>query len=102
VSGARGPTSRITTDAMSHDDLVAALRRIDELHDVGNYQPNFHFRSRPFLHFHEGPQGVYADVRLGTEDFRPIPAATPAERAELLERVRRHIRHVTGARKSRR
>jgi hypothetical protein len=30
---------------MTHDDLVAALRRIDGLHEVGNSHPNFQFRS---------------------------------------------------------
>jgi len=86
----------------THDDLVAALRAIDALDDVGNYQPNFQFRSRPFLHFHIGPDGIYADVRLGTKDFRPVSASTPEEREELLARVRSHVAHVERTRKSRR
>ncbi|HET9728316.1 MAG TPA: hypothetical protein VFR41_02795 [Acidimicrobiia bacterium] len=88
--------------AMTHDDLVAALRAIDDLHDVGNYHPNFHFRSRPFLHFHVGTTGIYADVRLGTADFRPVPASTPQERQELLARVQRHVTRVERTRKQRR
>jgi hypothetical protein len=84
---------------MTHDDLVAALRAIDGLRDVGNYHPNFHFRSQPFLHFHAGPNGIYADVRLGTRDFREIAASTPEERQELLARVRKHVTRVDRTRK---
>ena len=85
----------------THDDLVAALRRIEGLEDVGNYHPNFHFRSRPFLHFHVDARGIYADVKLGTPDFREIPVSTPEERAELLTRVERHVTRVERTRKTR-
>lgn len=88
--------------AMTHDDLVAALRAIEGLRDVGNYHPNFHFRSQPFLHFHAGPNGTYADVRLGTSDFREFPASTPEERQELFDRVQKHVARVDRSRKSRR
>jgi hypothetical protein len=54
------------------------------------------------LHFHTGPNGIYADVRLGTRDFREIAASTPEEREELLARVRRHVMHVERTRKERR
>jgi hypothetical protein len=84
----------------THDDLVAALRTIDGLHDVGGRQPNFHFRSRPFLHFHVGEQGVYADVRLGGRGVRRVPASTPAERQALLDQVRRHVTRVERTRKA--
>jgi hypothetical protein len=87
---------------VSHDDLVAALRNVEGLQDVGNYHPSFHFRSEPFLHFHVDGDGTYADVRLGTHDFRPMPASTPEERQELLARVQRHVTRVNRTRKSRR
>jgi hypothetical protein len=74
----------------SHDALIAALREIDGLRDKGKVHPAFHFRSRAFLHFHVGPDGRYADVRFGDE-WEPVPAATPEERAVLLDRVRRHV-----------
>jgi hypothetical protein len=99
----RAPARRAQPQPIeTHDDLVAALRAIDALDDVGNSYPNFHFRSRPFLHFHLGPNGIYADVRLGTKDFRPVAASTPEEREELLARVRSHVAHVERTRKSRR
>jgi hypothetical protein len=84
---------------MSHDDLVAALRSIDGLKDVGKSLPNFQFRSRPFLHFHSGPDGTYADVRFGSGDFEPVWASTPGERADLLARVEDHVRRLARQRK---
>jgi hypothetical protein len=79
---------------MSHEELVDALRAIDGLTDLGQGPPNFHFRSRPFLHFHDHPDGIYADVRLGRGDFQPVWASTPGERLELLALVLDHVEHV--------
>jgi len=84
---------------MTHDGLVEALRAIDGLVDVGQDPPIFHFRSKPFLHFHEGEDGVYADVRLGSGGFEPVPAATPDERLALLATVADHIDRIEGPRK---
>jgi hypothetical protein len=85
---------------MSHDDLVQALRAIDGLRDVGRSQPNLHFRSQPFLHFHIDSRGIFADVRLGTGGFEPVPCATSTQRAELLARVYDHVEHVQRTRKT--
>ena len=85
---------------MSHAQLVAALRAIDGLSDVSQDPPNFHFRGRPFLHFHQGDGGTYADVRFGSADFEPIRASTPRERAELLARVCDHVERLERASKS--
>jgi hypothetical protein len=83
---------------MTHVELVEALRAIDGLVDVTGGQtdrPNFHLRHKPFLHFHINPDGdIYADVRLGGGDFKPVWASTPAEREDLLRRVRKQVRRV--------
>jgi hypothetical protein len=50
---------------MTFDELVASLRQVDGQRDKGKRPPDFHFRSRPFLHFHNGPDQTYADVRFG-------------------------------------
>jgi hypothetical protein len=84
---------------MTHDELVSALRSIDGLRDVGKVHPNFHFRSRPFLHFHDSADGTYADVRFGSGDFEPVWASTPAERMVLLARVTAHVEQITRSRK---
>ena len=87
---------------MSHDDLVAALRAIAGLVDVGQDPPNFHFRSRPFLHFHVGSDGTYAHVRFGLSDFEAVWTATPRERMELLARVSDHVERLDRVRKTHR
>ena len=83
---------------MTHAQLVEALLAIDGLVDVTGGsadRPNFHLRHKPFLHFHVDPDGggLYADVKLGggpAAHFEPIWASTPAERQDLLRRVRKH------------
>jgi hypothetical protein len=87
---------------MTHAQLVEALRTTGGLVDVtggSGDRPNFHLRRKPFLHFHTDPAsgGLYADVNLGgpPSDFEPVWASTPAEREELLRRVRKRVRRVT-------
>ena len=49
-----------------------------------------HSRSKPFLHFHNGPDRTYADVRFGG-DFEPVTGSTPEQREVLLEQVKAHV-----------
>jgi hypothetical protein len=72
------------------DELAASLRQIDGQRDKGKHPPNFHYRSKPFLHFHNGPDRTYADVRFGG-DFEPVTASTPKHREVLLEQVKAHV-----------
>jgi hypothetical protein len=46
----------------------------------------FYVRSTAFLHFHEDPSGLHADVRLGPE-FSRFRVETEEERDELLRRI---------------
>lgn len=46
----------------------------------------FYVRSRAFLHFHEDPSGMHADVRLGPEWTR-VRAETADEQGALLARI---------------
>ena len=46
----------------------------------------FYVRSKAFLHFHEDPSGLHADVRLGP-DFSRFRVETEEERDELLTRI---------------
>jgi len=80
--------------------LLDALRSVDGLIDVGRDPPNFHFRSRPFLHFHMRGERMYADVRFGNGDFEPIWASTPPEREELLARVSDHVERLQSLKKA--
>jgi len=64
--------------------LLAALRARPALRER---RPGiFELKSRAFLHFHDDPSGIFADVRLA-EDFVRMPVTSHAERADLLDRI---------------
>ena len=46
----------------------------------------FYLKSKSFLHFHEDPKGMFADVGLG-DDFERIRVDEPAGAALLLQRI---------------
>lgn len=96
----RGDAASDDGVGMTHEQLLEALRAVDGLVDVGRDPPNFHFRARPFLHFHVHDEGMYADVRFGSGDFEPIWASTPQEREELLARVSDHVERLQSLRKA--
>ena len=64
------------------EPFLARLRTVPGI--VERKRGIFHRRSRAFLHFHEDPSGLYADVRLDAE-FERFPVTTPAERERLFE-----------------
>jgi hypothetical protein len=67
------------------EPLLERLRTVPGL--VEKTRGVFYERSRAFLHFHEDPTGMYADVRLGAE-FERLRVETPDERDALLEQIR--------------
>jgi hypothetical protein len=46
----------------------------------------FELKSRAFLHFHDDPAGVFADVRLA-EGFVRLPVTSSSQQSDLLERI---------------
>ena len=72
------------------DGVLADLRRVDGL--VEKTRGVFYRGSRAFLHFHEDPTGLYADVRLDGAEFERMRVSTKAERQRLLSRVRAAMR----------
>ena len=46
----------------------------------------FYIGSRAFLHFHDDPSGIFADVRLA-EGFVRLPVTTRSEQSDLLDRI---------------
>jgi hypothetical protein len=46
----------------------------------------FELKSRAFLHFHDDPAGVFADVRLA-EGFVRLPVTSRSQQADLLDRI---------------
>jgi hypothetical protein len=67
-------------------DLLTALRRRAEL--VEKRPGVFYRRGRAFLHFHEDPAGLFADVRPADEWLR-LRVETAEEAARLIDEVAR-------------
>lgn len=67
------------------EPLLARLRCLEGLRE--NSRGVFYRRARAFLHFHEDPGGLFADVRL-TDDFERFRVSSKAEQTALLRKVR--------------
>jgi hypothetical protein len=65
---------------------------LDELRELGPLVERtpgaFYVKSKAFLHFHEDPSGLYADVKLDLASFTRVRVSTAAERSKLLLQVR--------------
>ena len=72
------------------DKLVDALRATPGLTAKGKAQSTFYIGSKPFLHFHDGPAGLEADVKWAGEFVRE-PVETHAQRVDLIRRVHAHL-----------
>ena len=46
----------------------------------------FELKSRAFLHFHDDPSGIFADVRLAA-GFVRLPVTSSSQQSDLLERI---------------
>jgi hypothetical protein len=51
----------------------------------------FYRKSNAFLHFHEDPAGLFADLKIGAE-FARYPVNTKPDRAELLFAIDRSLK----------
>jgi hypothetical protein len=51
----------------------------------------FYVKGRAFLHFHEDPAGLFADLRQ-SGDWQRFPVNSPDERAKLLDIINRGAR----------
>jgi hypothetical protein len=77
----------IGADALDRlEPLLQSLRALDGL--VEKKRGVFYRRSKAFLHFHEDPAGLFADVRLTGPDFDRLRVSTRAEQQGLVRRVR--------------
>jgi hypothetical protein len=63
------------------DQLGPLLARLRALPGLVERRPGIFYRqSRAFLHFHEDAAGLFADARLGGEEFERMPVSTPDQR----------------------
>ena len=67
-------------------DLLVSLRTRTAL--VERRPGIFYVGGKAFLHFHEDPAGLFADLRLDG-DWRRFPVNSPAECAQLLAAIDR-------------
>jgi hypothetical protein len=67
------------------EPLLERLRSVPGL--VEKRRGIFYRRYKAFLHFHEDPSGLHADVRFG-EEFERVRAETDVEREALVARIR--------------
>jgi hypothetical protein len=51
----------------------------------------FYRKSKSFLHFHEDPAGIFADLSVG-DDFRRYPVNTTKQRQALLTAIDRALK----------
>ncbi len=87
--------SRREEQAMKHagtevlSQLESFLTQVRRCEGLREKRPGvFYLKSRAFLHFHEDPRGVFADIKL-TNDFSRFPVNTPKQRERLLGRIDR-------------
>jgi hypothetical protein len=66
------------------EDLLAKLRGYDALKERA--RGTFYRKSSAFLHFHEDPEGLFADVKLAGE-FTRFRVGSARERAAFLRQV---------------
>jgi hypothetical protein len=77
--------------AAALDELTALLAEVRQLgHLKEKTRGVFYCRSKAFLHFHEDPAGLFADLRTGS-DWQRMPVNDKAGQAELLRQIRRHL-----------
>jgi hypothetical protein len=82
------------TDALDAlEPLLQRLRSVEGLNE--KTRGVFYRRSKAFLHFHEDPSGLHADVRLAS-DFERFRVQTSKERDALVRRIVAHLNEEAG------
>ena len=69
--------------------LLALLRSRADL--VERTPGCFYRRSQAFLHFHEDPEGLFADVKLGGKGFTRMGVSNAVEQDLIWARVQAHL-----------
>jgi hypothetical protein len=70
------------------DDLLIQLRALGGMREKS--RGVFYLRSKAFLHFHEDPTGLYADLRAGA-DFERFKVDGLAQQQVLVQSVRERL-----------
>ena len=76
-----------TSEAL--DQLEPLLEELRKLPLKEKKRGVFYLKSRAFLHFHEDPQGLFADVRLDGSEFSRFRVSTQKERQAFVSKVKK-------------
>lgn len=72
------------------EPMLAELRKLRGLQERS--RGVFYRKGRAFLHFHEDPEGLFADVRAAEgDDFGRIDVTSEAGRRDLMEAVKARL-----------
>ena len=71
------------------EPVLARLRGFSVLNEKA--RGTFYVKGRAFLHFHEDPAGLFADVRAGGADFERMRVESDEERAALVARIEGYL-----------
>jgi hypothetical protein len=68
--------------------LETLLEKLRVLPGLVEKKPGiFYLKSKAYLHFHEDPAGIFADVRLAGDDFERFAVNTIRQQGALLELI---------------
>jgi hypothetical protein len=68
--------------------LESLLRHVRQHASLVERTPgSFYRKAKAYLHFHEDPTGIYADVKLNVTGFTRVRATTSQEQAHLLSLI---------------
>jgi len=74
-------------------ELIGAL--LEEVHKrplLREKSPgSFYLKSKAYLHFHEDPAGIFADVKLNLAEFTRMRVTTAQEQRTLLAAIDRSL-----------
>jgi len=71
------------------EPLLEELRRLEVLRE--KKRGTFYRGSQAFLHFHEDPAGMFADVKLTGPEFSRLRVSTRTEQRALVSAVRKAL-----------
>ncbi len=77
------------TVALLEPFFAELRRRHPQLREKAN--GSFYVKSKGYLHFHEDPAGIFADVKLDLVEFTRFRATTAKEQRALLARIERSL-----------
>jgi hypothetical protein len=73
-----------TTALDTLEPLLEAVRKQPQLKE--KKRGTFYLKTKAFLHFHEDPAGLFADLWLGT-NWKRLPVNSPTEHQTLLDEL---------------